>query len=152
MTNTTWQVWTVGHSTRTITEFVELLSVADVELVVDVRRAPRSRSNPQYNGDVLPEELAPFQIGYRRIAELGGFRKKSPVAESVNAFWKNRSFHNYADYAVWWKCHRRIIADYLINAGKSVFHLLGEDEVAPASMTEAAVPDEGRLRYPAPPL
>ena len=93
-------VFTSGYSTRTIPDLVKLLQAGRVSLVVDVRRVPKSRTNPQYNENVLAEELAPFQIGYKRIAELGGLRKKSPVAESVNAFWDNRSFHNYADYAM----------------------------------------------------
>ena len=70
-------VYTIGHSTRTIAEFVDILRIGSVELVVDVRTVPRSRTNPQYNSDVLADELAPFQIGYQRIAELGGLRGRS---------------------------------------------------------------------------
>lgn len=170
-------VFTIGHSTRPIPDFVKLLRAGEVSLVVDVRRVPKSRTNPQYNEDVLSEKLAPFQIGYIRIPQLGGLRKKSPVPQTVNAFWENKSFHNYADYAmsdefrtgfrqlmdvsstkrtaimcaeaVWWRCHRRLIADYLINAGRSVFHLMGDDDVKPASMTEGVVRDGDGLRYPA---
>ena len=169
-------VFTIGHSTRAIPEFVELLRAGSVQMVVDVRRMPRSRTNPQYNFDVVGNELAPYQVGYMRIAELGGLRKKSPVAADVNAFWENRSFHNYADYAlspefrmgfrqlldmsaerrtaimcaeaVWWRCHRRIIADYLINAGRAVYHLMGADDAQPAAMTKAAVRADDGLRYP----
>ncbi|HJU77510.1 MAG TPA: DUF488 domain-containing protein, partial [Sphingomicrobium sp.] len=147
-------VHTIGHSTRTISEFVEILRDGPVQLVVDVRTIPRSRTNPQYNADVLGEELAGWQIGYERIAELGGLRGRSPdVAQEVNGFWENQSFHNYADYAlsedfarglgrlleladarptaimcaeaVWWRCHRRIIADYLLLRGRTVLHLMG---------------------------
>lgn len=169
-------VFTIGHSTRSIPEFVTLLQAGRVELVVDIRTVPRSRTNPQYNGDVLGQALAPFQIAHCRIAELGGLRKKSDVPPEVNALWRNKSFHNYADYAlhqpfrdglatliqasmerrtaimcaeaVWWRCHRRIVADYLIATGREVFHLMGEDTVTSASLTEGAVVDADRIRYP----
>lgn len=147
--------------------------------VVDVRTVPRSRTNPQYNFDVLAGELQPFQIGYERIAELGGLRGRSKsVPPDVNAFWENRSFHNYADYAlsgeferglealassaverataimcaeaVWWRCHRRIIADYMLMRGWSVLHLMGEGRLEPARMTPAARKRDGHLVYPAP--
>ena len=93
--------YTIGHSTRSIADFVALLREAGVELIVDVRTVPRSRFNPQYNHDVLPGELSGFRIGYEHIAALGGLRgKRSGVPDEVNAFWENRSFHNYADYAM----------------------------------------------------
>jgi len=170
--------YTIGHSTRSIDEFVELLRASDVRLVVDVRTVPRSRTNPQYNRDTLPETLAPFQIGYEHVAALGGLRgHKRDIAPDVNGFWQNASFHNYADYAltepfheglahlrqlgekttcaimcaeaVWWRCHRRIISDYLLAAGESVFHILGRGHVEPAHPTEAARPGDGGLVYPA---
>ena len=94
-------VHTVGHSTRTIPEFVELLNKGPVELVVDIRSVPRSRTNPQFNLDTLPEALAAWQIGYMQIPELGGLRRKSKIVPpEVNSFWINQSFHNYADYAL----------------------------------------------------
>lgn len=171
-------VFTIGHSTRTITEFVEILGGGDVKLVVDVRTVPRSRTNPQYNADVLPAELEPFGIGYGRITELGGLRGRSrDVPPQLNAYWQNRSFHNYADYAlseafssglaqladladsrdtaimcseaVWWRCHRRIIADYLLLGGRKVFHLMGGGRIEPATLTPGAVPANGHLTYPA---
>lgn len=170
-------VFTIGHSTRSIAEFVELLRAGEVQLVVDIRSFPRSRTNPQYNVDVLPGELEAFDIGHLRIAELGGLRGgSSKIPAEVNGFWENRSFHNYADYAlseafrsglaqllevsaarrtaimcaeaVWWRCHRRIIADYLIDAGRSVYHLMGTNEVVPAKLTEGAVAEEDGLHYP----
>ena len=172
----TFPVFTIGHSSRTIEEFAALLKAGNVGLVVDVRKMPRSRTNPQFNDDVLGDELAPYQVGYMRIAELGGLRKKSVVAEDLNAYWQNRSFHNYADYAlgaefktgldrllevsaeartaimcaeaVWWRCHRRIIADYLIHAGREVFHLMGDGEVHSANLTDGAVPSGEALTYP----
>lgn len=168
--------YTIGHGTRPIEEFVALLQAAEVRLVVDVRTIPRSRTNPQYNRDVLPETLAPFQIGYEHIAALGGLRgHKRDIPDTVNAFWQNQSFHNYADYAltdsfraglahlrtigrattcaimcaeaVWWRCHRRIIADYLIAAGETVFHILGHGRIEPAYMTEAAHVGPDGLTY-----
>jgi uncharacterized protein (DUF488 family) len=171
--------FTIGHSTRSIQDFVELLRQAEVQLVVDVRTVPRSRTNPQYNGDVLPKTLSEFQIGYTHIAALGGLRGHArDIAPSVNAYWENQSFHNYADHAmtdafraglaelrdlgharrcavmcaeaVWWRCHRRIIADYLIAAGETVFHILRTDHVEPARPTNAAKPGPaGTLIYPA---
>jgi uncharacterized protein (DUF488 family) len=173
----TLPVFTIGHSTRTIPEFVELLRAGAVQLVVDIRTVPRSRRNPQYNEDKLAAALAPYQIETMRIAALGGLRKKSGLAPEVNGFWTNASFHNYADYALspefhaglaqllevsarkrtaimcaetlWWRCHRRIVADYLINAGRTVFHLMGTHGVDPARMTEGAVPAAEGLHYPA---
>jgi uncharacterized protein (DUF488 family) len=171
--------FTIGHSTRTISEFVELLGESQVELVVDVRTIPRSRTNPQYNADVLPATFAGHRIGYEHMAALGGLRgRKTDVPPAVNAFWQNQSFHNYADYAmggdfqsglarlrqlgharrcaimcaeaVWWRCHRRIIADYLIASGEAVFHILGRNHVEPARPTEVAKPAaDGSLAYPA---
>jgi uncharacterized protein (DUF488 family) len=172
-------IFTIGHSTRKIAEFVEVLRAGGVQLVVDVRTVPRSRTNPQYNFDVLGDELAPFQVGYERIAELGGLRGRSKdVPPEVNGFWQNQSFHNYADYAlsdeferalerlmaiaserptaimcaeaVWWRCHRRIVADYLLLEGRSVFHLMGEGRKDSAKMTPAARERDGHLVYPAP--
>jgi uncharacterized protein (DUF488 family) len=171
--------FTIGHSTRSIDDFVDLLRQAEVQLVVDVRTVPRSRTNPQYNGDVLPETLSAFQIDYTHIAALGGLRGHArDIAGSVNAFWENKSFHNYADYAmtdafraglaelrelghaqrcavmcaeaVWWRCHRRIIADYLIAAGETVFHILRAGHIEPAQRTGAARPGPREtLIYPA---
>jgi hypothetical protein len=93
--------FTIGHSTRTIVEFVDLLRESGVSLVVDVRSIPWSRTNPQFNKETLPETLEPWQIGYEHIAELGGRRGKSHDAESSpNTYWRVRSFRNYADYAL----------------------------------------------------
>jgi uncharacterized protein (DUF488 family) len=158
--------FTIGHSTRPVDEFIDLLKGAQIALLVDVRSVPRSRTNPQYNCDILPETLARSAIGYEHMAALGGLRARQDVPPAVNAFWQNQSFHNFADYAltpafrsalarlrtlgherrcaimcaeaVWWRCHRRIIADYLIAAGETVFHILSAHGVEPAHMTEAA--------------
>ena len=173
--------FTIGHSTRPISAFIDLLKDSDIALVVDVRTVPRSRTNPQYNRDLLPISLLEFAIGYEHMEALGGLRGRSPgVAPSLNAFWQNESFHNYADYALsdefqfgigklrelghekrcaimcaetlWWRCHRRIIADYLIAAGELVFHILGPGQIQPARITDGAIAGpQGTLIYPAEP-
>jgi uncharacterized protein (DUF488 family) len=171
--------FTIGHSTRSIAEFVDLLRPAEIRLLVDVRTVPRSRTNPQYNRDILPATLAEFQVAYQHMPALGGLRPRAKnVAPDVNAFWQNQSFHNFADYAlseafhsglaqlralgheqrcaimcseaVWWQCHRRIIADYLIAAEETVFHILAGQRIEPAQMTGAAeIRADGSLVYPA---
>ena len=170
--------FTIGHSTRSTEEFVALLQASGIALVADVRTVPRSRTNPQFNADVLPQTLAASGIDYEHFAALGGLRGRArDVARETNAFWQNESFHNYADYAmsetfraglahlrargqrqrcavmcaeaVWWRCHRRIITDYLLTAGESVFHILGKDHVGSAQRTPAARPEpDGSLSYP----
>jgi uncharacterized protein (DUF488 family) len=173
--------FTIGHSTRPIEEFIEVLQEADVQLVADVRAIPRSRTNPQYNKERLPATLAKVQIMYRHLSALGGRRRKARgIAPQINGFWRHDSFHNFADYAMssafraglaelrelgnehrcaivcaetlWWRCHRRIIADYLIAAGDMVFHILGPGHVEPATLTPAArlLPDR-TLVFPAAP-
>lgn len=159
--------FTIGHSTRTIEEFVALLQEAGVEVVVDIRTIPRSRTNPDYNKDVLPANLKPYGLRYKHIAELGGRRGRRKTLDSdVNGFWRNQSFHNYADYAltdefhegleklielgrkktcaimcseaVWWRCHRRIVTDYLLARDEAVFHLMGTHRIEEAHLTEGA--------------
>ena len=171
-------IYTIGHSTRSIDEFVALLRAGPANLVVDVRTVPKSRRNPQYGEDVIAGELAPWQIGYTRIASLGGLRGRSrDVPPETNALWRNDSFHNYADHAlgdafaegleellrlsearrcaimcaeaVWWRCHRRIVADHLIARGRTVLHLMGEKRVEPAKLTAGAQVRDGRVFYPA---
>ncbi len=170
---------TIGHSTRTLEEFVSLLREGGAELVADVRSVPRSRTNPQFNRDTLPDSLAPDGIGYRHIPKLGGLRGHRKGVASPNGFWENASFRNYADYAmtasfrdglaelrrlavehrcaimcaeaVWWRCHRRIIADYLIAGGEPVLHIMGPHHIDPATMTGGARPAaDGTLTYPSP--
>jgi uncharacterized protein (DUF488 family) len=171
--------FTIGHSNRSIDEFAALLQAAHVTLVADVRTIPRSRANPQFNLDVLPGALREHGIDYAHIAELGGLRSRQrQVPSRANAFWQNKSFHNYADYAasepfrrgldrlralargrscaimcaesVWWRCHRRIIADYLLAAEELVIHIIGPGQVQKAVMTDAARQVcRGLLTYPA---
>ncbi len=171
--------FTIGHSNRSLEVFVALLRQADVTLVADIRKMPRSRTNPQFNETALPQALAGFGIGYDHVASLGGLRgKTAAMAPDINGFWTNKSFHNYADYAltepfqaglahllgagrkqrctlmcseaVWWRCHRRIVADYLIANGREVFHIMGEGRLVPARLTPGAVIQaEGTIAYPA---
>jgi uncharacterized protein (DUF488 family) len=171
--------YTIGHSTRTVEELAALLDAASVKVVVDIRTVPKSRTNPQFNADTLPASLEPYGIDYERIAALGGLRGKSKdIAPDVNGFWENQSFHNYADYAltegfhygldqliklgrkkrcavmcseaVWWRCHRRIVADYLLARGETVFHLMGDDRIEEAHLTQgASVQSPHAVLYPA---
>ena len=95
------QFFTIGHATRPIAGFVELLNEAEVQLVADVRTAPRSRTNPQFDREAFAASLAAFAVEYRHIAALGGLRpRQKQISASTNAFWQNQSFHNYADYAM----------------------------------------------------
>lgn len=170
-------VYTIGHSARSLEEFVEILRGGGVRCVVDVRSIPRSRTNPQYNLDTLPDALAGWQIAHRFIENLGGRRpRQKEVDPEVNALWRNQSFHNYADYAlsdafrdglreleeladatpcavmcseaVWWRCHRRIVADYLLARGRPVFHLMGSDRIDRAKMTPGARKQGETVVYP----
>ncbi|PWU26380.1 DNA repair protein [Pseudomonas sp. RW407] len=171
--------FTIGHSNRSLEAFVELLRGPGVERVVDIRKVPRSASNPQFNADTLPAALAGCGIGYEHLAALGGLRGKArDLPAQVNGFWANRSFHNYADYALsapfhkgleqlleagrqrrcaimcaealWWRCHRRIVSDYLIARGETVFHIMAEGRLEPARLTAGAVVQaDGSVAYPA---
>ena len=170
--------FTIGHSNRSLEEFVVALKEAEIDLVADIRTMPRSRTNPQFNKDTLPEAMAPFGIAYEHMADLGGLRGKAQsLLPSVNGFWTNESFHNYADYAlsaqfhaalahlreeghrrrcaimcaeaVWWRCHRRIVTDYLIACGETVFHIMGQGRVESARLTQGAiVQPDGTVVYP----
>ena len=173
-------IWTVGHSNRTQAAFLALLARSDIALVVDVRAFPRSRTNPQFNADVLEAALAAAGIGYVHLPDLGGRRGSGrDAAASPNTNWREPGFRNYADYAltppfraglaalqrlagerrtavmcaeaVWWRCHRRLIADYLLAAGVAVMHILSEARVEVATLSEGArVGGDGRITYPGP--
>jgi uncharacterized protein (DUF488 family) len=173
--------FTIGHSNRTLEEFMALLGEAEIALIADIRKIPRSRTNPQFNKDVLPDALAAAGIAYRHIEALGGRRSKSKgVASDTNLLWTNGSFRNYADYAlseefaeglaelrdeghrhrtammcseaVWWRCHRRIVADHLIARTEKVCHIMARGRIELARLTPGAVirPD-GAVVYPAVP-
>ena len=172
-------ILTIGHSTHPLDAFVNLLSAADVGVLVDVRRLPGSNRYPWFNEDALTGALPPLGILYRRIEQLGGRRKlQRDVPDDVNALWRNRSFHNYADYAmgeefadgiselltldeataarvaimcseaVWWRCHRRIIADSLLARGMVVGHVMPDGRVSEAALTPGAVVRDGAVEYP----
>ncbi|HEY8535316.1 MAG TPA: DUF488 domain-containing protein [Vicinamibacterales bacterium] len=169
-------VWTVGHSTRPLDELVAILESAGVTRLVDVRSIPRSRTNPQFNIDALPAALAPHGIEYCHLAALGGRRPLRRDVPSRNPGWEHPAFRAYADYAgtpafrsglgqlellalerptaimcaeaVWWRCHRRLIADYLIVRGWSVVHLMGVGRSEPARLTPGTrVLDDGVIEY-----
>ena len=169
-------VHTIGHSTRTTAELVGLLREGGVELVADVRRFPRSRTNPQFNAEALGPALDQDGIGYRHLAALGGRRSAVGAhAPSRNTLWRQAAFRAYSDYAetaefrdsfealldlarehsvaimcaeaVWWRCHRRIIADYLLARGVEVRHILGAGKIEPATLTPGAAVEEGRVAY-----
>ena len=171
--------FTVGHSNRSLQGFLDLIASAGISFVADIRKMPMSRANPQFNRDNLSEALSQHGIGYEHVASLGGLRGKDwQVPFQVNALWRNRSFHNYADHAlspdfaaglahllqrgahqrctvmcseaVWWRCHRRIVADYLIAHDRPVFHIMDIGRCEPATLTPGGVirPDAS-IVYPA---
>ncbi|MDE2228915.1 MAG: DUF488 domain-containing protein [Alphaproteobacteria bacterium] len=174
-------IYTIGHSIRGLDEFLALLREHGIECVVDVRSIPRSGRYPHFNGGALAPALAGAGIVYRHMPGLGGRRGRRKGAPSRNTFWREEGFRNFADYAegpdfarafaelralaykrrtaimcaeaVWWRCHRRIIADYLVAAGEEVRHILGPGKVETAVLTpEARVLPGGALRYAAPNL
>jgi uncharacterized protein (DUF488 family) len=167
-------VFTVGHSTRSAEEFVALLKAHAIELLVDIRTVPRSRHNPQFNRDTLPETLRRAGIEYLHLAELGGLRKARE--DSINTGWRNLSFRGFADYmqtpefesglarlmdlaktrraavmcaeAVPWRCHRSLIGDALVARGAEVLELSGITRAQPHRMTPFARVDGTRVSYP----
>lgn len=170
---------TIGHSSRTPDEVLDMLRQADVGLLVDVRAFPHSRANPAFNIENFGPGLARFQIGYRHCRALGGRRgRRAGVDDRLNGLWRVHGFHNYADYALsdefdaalreviflgkdsrvalmcseaaWWRCHRRIIADYLMLGGHPVDHLMGGGRVMTATPTQGARrTPSGKVLYPA---
>ena len=149
------QIWTIGHSTHPIEEFSSLLERHAIEVVADVRRFPGSRRLPQFQSDALAAALAARGIGYVWIAALGGRRRPDPA--SINTGWRHPAFRAYADHVMtqefaegqfellmiadgartaimcaevlWWRCHRRLIADVLTTLGVRVEHIMGENKV-----------------------
>ena len=169
------RLWTIGHSTRPIQEFLSLLARHGVRQLVDVRAIPFSGRNPQFNQDVLSDSLATAGLVYRHIGALGGRRKSR--SDSKNIGWRNASFRGYADYmqtpdfqqglqelinvaqraptaimcaeAVPWRCHRSLIADALIVRGLTVLEILGDQKPKAHELPAWAMVKNGELIYPA---
>lgn len=167
------KIWTVGHSTRSGEEFIEILKAHQIEVLVDVRTFPGSRRYPQFNREALSESLKEAGIKYRHEPQLGGRRRAKP--DSHNTAWRNEQFRGYADHmeteefkngvrellelaahkrvafmcaeAVWWRCHRSLIADYLKAEGHEVIHILDEKKVEEHPFTSAAMIVDGKLSY-----
>jgi len=166
-------LWTIGHSNRSIETFLALLQSQQIELLADVRRFPGSRRYPQFNQLPLSQSLAAANVGYVHLPELGGRRPARP--DSANTAWRNAAFRGYADYmdsdafragigrllemaatrrtvvtcaeTLWWQCHRSLIADYLKAAGHAVYHILSERKAELHPFTSAARIVGGALSY-----
>ncbi len=172
-------LYTLGHSTRTYAELVEVLHAWEIDMLVDIRHFTRSRANPQFNAAALRRKLPRADIAYVELGALGGRRGRSrTVPPERNAGWTHPAFKNYADYAetpefeagfsellalakkrtcaimcaeaVWWRCHRRIVADYAITRGLRVMHVFTATKAERAKRTPFARVVRGtkRLRYP----
>ena len=168
------KIWTIGHSTREIDIFISLLEENGIKLVVDVRGLPGSKRYPQFNKEALADSLGQQGIRYEHFPELGGRRK--PKKDSQNTAWRNASFRGYADYmeteefqkgierlidlasevgpaaimcaeAVWWRCHRALISDYLKVRGIEVVHIVDANKIEPHPYTSAAHLIDGTLSY-----
>jgi uncharacterized protein (DUF488 family) len=170
-------VWTVGHSTHPLEAFVALVRAHGVTTIADVRKIPRSRRHPHFNVDTVPRALEAVGLGYVHLPGLGGLRRERP--DSINRAWKNPSFRAYADYmqtdefareldglialatrqrvaimcaeAVWWRCHRSLIADALVARGEPVLHILTPERAEPHVLREFARVAHGRVTYPGEP-
>jgi uncharacterized protein (DUF488 family) len=173
--STSATIWTIGHSTRPVEEFLGLLAGSRIEVIADVRSFPGSRKYPQYGKETLAATLAGHAIGYHWLPALGGRRRASP--DSPNTAWRNASFRGYADYmssaefaqglvqllelaskartammcaeAVWWRCHRSMIADALSVNGVEVVHILDAKHCVVHPMTSPARIVRGELSYAA---
>lgn len=167
-------LYTVGHSTRTLEEFLELLEREQIAFLADVRRYPASRRHPHFSRESLAASLEASGIGYRHFETLGGRRKAS--ADSPNLGWRSESFRAYADYmqtspfqegvdtllalpgpaaivcaeAVPWRCHRNLISDELVRRGIEVIHILGPGSLSPHVLNPMARDEGSYLVYPAP--
>ena len=169
-------LWTLGHSTRPIDEFIGLLRAHEISLVVDVRTVPQSRYNPQFNTDTLSESLKETGLVSLHMPALGGLRKAQKA--SINIGWRNASFRGYADYmqtdkfqraleelmaygtdtrtaimcaeTVPWRCHRSLIADALTSQGWEVRHIMSPEKAILHVLTSFAHFEKGALTYPKP--
>ncbi len=168
-------IYTIGHSTRTIEEFLELLKAHGIQQIVDVRTVPKSRHNPQFGKEALAASLEQAGIAYTHLEKLGGLRHTSK--DSVNLGWQNASFRGFADYmatpefqagldelkalaekksvaimcaeAVPWRCHRSLIADALTTQGWQVLHIQSRKTASPHELTPFLKVQDGKLTYPA---
>ena len=175
MTSENLSIYTIGHSTRPIDEFIALLKQNGVELLVDIRKMPKSRHNPQFEGEALTRALGAASIDYVHEPLLGGLRRARK--DSVNDGWRNTSFRGFADYmstdefkrgldallqraagattaimcaeAVPWRCHRTLVADALMAAGRRVFHIVGRGAPSAHKYTPFLRRHNGDLTYPA---
>jgi uncharacterized protein (DUF488 family) len=166
-------IWTIGHSTLPIGEFLALLATHQISYLADVRRFPMSRRHPQFNRQSLEHTLLDGGVAYAAYAELGG--RRTPQADSRNTAWRNASFRGYADYmetptfrtaaerlvttaasarvaimcaeALWWRCHRALIADYLWAGGIKVLHITSTGDAVEHPLTRAARLVDGHLSY-----
>ncbi|MEO6518003.1 MAG: DUF488 domain-containing protein [Pseudoxanthomonas sp.] len=179
MVSAATRIFTVGHSSRPLDEFLGLLSESHIECVVDVRRLPGSRSFPHYNADALALSLSAHDIDYGYVPALCGRRTRAELGGATpESFWTNASFARYAAYArgpvfaqglaelmerarhqhcavmcaeaVWWRCHRRIIADHLLARGVAVCHIMGKGQITTATLTTGARLQQGEVIYPDP--
>jgi uncharacterized protein (DUF488 family) len=169
-------LWTIGHSTKSIDEFLALLTSHGITCLIDVRTVPRSRHNPQFNTNTLAKHLKKSRLAYAHEPRLGGLRK--PKKDSINAGWKNASFRGFADYmqtedfvaaleslmaesrkaptvimcaeAVPWRCHRSLIADALAVRGWTVRHIMTKTKADVHRLTPFAVAEGDRITYPPP--
>jgi uncharacterized protein (DUF488 family) len=169
-------IWTVGHSTRSIQEFIAVLKAHCIEMVADVRSFPRSRRHRHFDSQPLAQALHDAGIEYVWLPTLGGRRRSRP--DSPNTAWRSKSFRAYADYmqtdqfregvtqlltlarekravvmcaeAVWWRCHRSLIADFLKASGVKVVHIFDETKTEEHPYTPAAQVRDGRLSYEGP--
>lgn len=176
MKNNTKTIWTIGHSTRSLEEFISLLKPFNIELVADVRSYPGSRKFPQFNKEALEISLPQNGIEYTLIKKLGGRRKPNP--DSKNTAWRHVAFRSYADYmetddfkegiaeleviakkkrtaymcseAVWWRCHRSMVSDYLKWKGWTVMHIMALDKATEHPYTQPAQIINGELNYELP--
>ena len=167
-------VYTIGHSTRTLDEFTELLQTYQITLLIDVRTAPHSRHNPQFNKEALPDHLKPLGVKYIHLPEIGGLRH--PNRNSINLALENASFRGYADYmqtkefseallkvmalarenrltlmcaeALPWKCHRILISDALVARHIRVLHIISKTDTITHQLNELAQVDGGKVSYP----
>ena len=167
------KIWTIGHSTRSLNEFLELLDFFKIQVLADVRSFPGSKKFPHFNKEALKISMNQNSIEYIHIPELGGRRKT--VKDSKNTAWKNEAFRGYADYmatesfkkgidklieiagskrtaymcseAVWWRCHRSMISDYLKVKGWEVFHIMGTNKIQSHPLTSPARVIQGTLDY-----